>query len=376
MKYHVMIEHFAKILRYIRLYGLRRTIFKVIARSKMSLPLTLWPSAKQDIALIGCGQFGVTTLGYFLTRRFGRRLKYVFDVDSDSAHRARHVLGASRIASCAHEIFADPEVSYVYIASHHSSHADYAVAALQHGKTAFTEKPVAVTRAQLERLSDAAFRAEGRLFAGYNRPFSPAILTLKEWVGAEPMGGVSLSCFVSGHVISKEHWYRRPIEGTRISGNAGHWIDLFCHILAWRSMPEIFKIQLAQADPDEPDDNFILTIATEKKDIFVLTLTARSEPFEGINETINYQQDDVICKIDDFRKMTVWRGTRVNTWRYWPKDPGHRLAAMQPFIADHIRSWDEVEISTLLMLHVTEMVQNNVANSVFHLSNAINRRTF
>ncbi len=170
---------------------------------------------------------------------------------------------------------------------------------------------------------------------------------------------MSLSCFVSGHQISSDHWYRNANEGTRVCGNAGHWIDLFVHVMGWREQQaDVFHLSLRSANPAEPDDNFCLSISTDQSDIFSLMLTSRSEPFEGINETINIQHGDVICKIDDFRTAKLWKAEKFFKKRFWPKDVGHRLAILQAFDSSSTRNWDEVVRSSLLMLHVTDMVKN------------------
>lgn len=356
-----------KVWRYILIYGVRRTLFKIAGRSGRTVPLLMSRNEQQDVGLIGCGQFGVTSLGYFLSRQFGRRIKTVYDVDNMAALKGGRILGAKSVVKSAEEIIADPEISFIYIASNHASHTEYAVAGLNAGKTVYVEKPVAVTIEQLMRLSSAVKRNSSSIYVGYNRPFSAAVRALREEVGRNSAGGVSLNCFVSGHIIEQEHWYRDPKEGTRICGNAGHWIDLFCHVLTWREieMPDRYRIQLLQADPDEPDDNFMLSIATEQNDVFGLMLTARSEPFEGINETVNFQQDEVICKIDDFRRMTLWKGTKLYRKRFWPKDVGHKLAALQPFGGATARNWSEIETSALLVLHITNMVRSGITESEF-----------
>jgi len=352
------VKAITKIWRYITIYGIGRTVFKVAARSSSRLPLTTGARGGQDIGIIGCGQFGVASLGFFLTRKLGRRIRSVFDVDPAIAKKGAAILGARKATESATELIADSEIEYLYIASNHASHAEYAIEGLKAGKTVYTEKPIAVTFDQLARLSAAVREGAKPIYAGYNRPFSRAIRILAEQLGTKPTGGVSLSCFVSGHMIDADHWYRDEGEGTRICGNAGHWIDLFCHILSWRGLPHTYRIQLLQADTAEPDDNFALSIATDLGDIFTLMLTARSEPFEGINETINFQQDEIICKIDDFRRMTIWRGAKVNRWRFWPKDAGHKLSTWQPFSKEFPRSWDEIELSAFLVLHIADMVRN------------------
>ena len=332
-----------------------------------------------DIAVIGCGQYGLSTLGYFLTQRFGRRLRWVYDLDETAAASMKTITAALSVAKDPTVAITDPATKYVFIASNHASHTDYAVEALHAGKYVYVEKPVSVSLEQLSKLHAAADLAPDRIVAGYNRPFSAAVRDLKALIGP-PLGGVSLSCFVSGHVLDSEHWYRNPEEGTRICGNAGHWIDLFIHLLHWRgNCPNVLRIQLLSADPAEADDNFVLTIGTEQGDVFTLMLTARSEPFEGINETINVQWAGVIAKIDDFRGMTAWRGHCRHKYRYWPKDVGHKSGAMQFFSGNRTRRWSEVVISSVVMLRVTDMVRNaetltelNLPESLMTIASAVN----
>jgi len=54
--------------------------------------------------------------------------------------------------------------------------------------------------------------------------------------------------------------------------------------------------------------------------------------------------------------MAVWRGAERKQFRSWPKDVGHELACLQPFNEDK-REWSEVVVSSLVMLHVAEMVR-------------------
>jgi len=351
------IDAILKLSRFVRLYGLQRAIFKAAGRARISFPLVWRKSLDSDISLIGCGQFGFSTLGFFLCKRFGRRLRWCYDPEKGKAISLKNILGVKGCASSAEEGILDPATKYVYIASNHASHTDYAIQALEAGKTVYVEKPVAVSFSQLNSLAFAVEKSNVKAYAGYNRPFSKFVRKLKSQL-SRPVGGLSLSCFVSGHVIESEHWYRDPNEGTRICGNAGHWIDLFIHMLAWRGeLPDSCSIQMLSADFSEIDDNFVLSIATDRSDIFSLMLTARSEPFEGINETINFQWNETIAKINDFRRMTVWQNSCRKHFRSWPKDVGHQSASLQPF-SGRERDWNEILVSSLMMLHVAEMVRN------------------
>jgi predicted dehydrogenase len=358
-------KHVRKFFRFVGIYGLRRSIFKALGRSRLPISIAYRYKGIPDIALVGCGQFGVTTIGYFILRNFGKRIKTVYDISQTNAESAHVILGTRRVAqSFECDILRDDEVKFVYVASNHATHADYAIAALQAGKTVYLEKPIAVTWKQLVQLQ-AALSNGGTIFSGYNRPFSKAIRSLRNLVDPNEKGGISLNCFVAGHVIHADHWYRLPEEGTRICGNAGHWIDLFVHLIMARSKPNIITISILHANDTEFDDNFSLSISTDKGDIFALVLSSRSEPFEGINETILLQQGDVLAKIDDFRRMTVWKGSRRHKFRYWPKDAGHQSAILQPFANGPGRDWNEIVFSAMLVLKITNMVRHGISRKSF-----------
>ncbi|MCE4538157.1 Gfo/Idh/MocA family oxidoreductase [Pelomonas sp. P7] len=359
-----------KFVRFIAIYGLGRSLFKAAGRLRIGLPTFALRRPAPDIGLIGCGQFAFATIGYFIHSTFGSRILACYDVDPRAQQSLARAQRVRSTPASINELLTDPRLRTIYIASNHASHADYAVLALQAGLQVYVEKPIAVTEEQLVRLLRACRGAEGRIFAGYNRPFSSAVRHLRSVMPVDSNGGFTLSCFISGHQLGAEHWYRRPEEGTRICGNVGHWLDLMVHVLSWRGMPDRMDVSLSWADADEPDDNVSITITSDRGDLFTVTLTSRCEPFEGINETINLQHGETIAKIDDFRHLTIWRGSHVQRKRFWPKDVGHRLAILQPFQRQAARAWEEVVLSTLLMLRITDMVRARERLATFSFSEA------
>ena len=342
-----------KLMRFISIYGIGMTLFKVFGRLRLTR-LGLHPRRGANIGVLGSGQYAFATIGFALYRHFGNRFVACFDINREHADSFARFYGIGEPARTAAELIVRPEVDYVYIASNHASHTDYALQVLAAGEIPYVEKPVSVDHEQFRRLVLGVRRCERPIYAGYNRPFSQAIRLLKGYCDlvAEPM---TLSCFISGHRIGADHWYRQPQEGTRICGNVGHWLDLAVHMLSWVGLPDQWKITLVFSDENARDDDMAIALTSDRGDLVTIVLTARSEPFEGINETINFQKGSVAAKIDDFRSMTVWKGETVKRHRFWPKDAGHRLAIIQPFFAQR-REWHEVELSTLLMLYIKEMV--------------------
>jgi predicted dehydrogenase len=349
----------AKLFTFVRLYGVGRTIAKVAGRIRPRFSLIRPFFGRRDIALIGCGQFGFATIGYFIGRSFGARFLWCYDPEESNRNSFARYYRVPHNSDVAEGWNDDPRVKFVYIASNHASHSSYAIKSLEAGKIVYIEKPVSVSFQQLRDLEFAREESQGTIFAGYNRPHSKAVRVIRAKVGTSTSAPMTLCCYVSGHQISKDHWYRDEVEGTRICGNAGHWIDLFVNMCHWRdTLPEKFFLRLTPAIPNEPDDNFSLTITTDLGDLFTLVLSSRSEPYGGINETINLQWGGIIAKIDDFCRMELWEPKSRRQFRFWHKDVGHKRAIMQPFSNNKQRLWGEVLRSTILTLSVMEMVKS------------------
>lgn len=353
-----------KLWRFAGIYGARRAIFKAAGRLRIGRAwwTGAYPRVRRDIGILGCGQFAFSTIGYVIATRLGLRLKIAHDPNSEALNTFASFYGVE-VASSAMEVIDAPDVTLLYVASNHASHAEYAIAALQAGHDVYCEKPLAVTEESFERLLAARHASGGRLYAGYNRPFSTAIRELRVHC-RDIQGPLTFVATVQGHLISDDHWYRRPEEGTRICGNVGHWLDLLVHIRSWNGLPNKWRIDCTWSDLDVRDDNLTIVMTSTAGDLATITLTARSEPFEGIAETIVLQWGTVAAIIDDFRRMTVHIGPRRIRRRYWPKDVGHVAAILQPFRGE-ARDFEEVELSTRLMLTITDMVRSGMRSRCF-----------
>jgi len=358
-----------KVIRYIAIYGFVRAFVKVEGRLRLHLSLLNFKK-KRDISIIGCGQFPFSTIAYFLF--FNRRGNFLgcYDIVYEKAKSLGRFYGMKKIYSDVNDLLNDEKCKLIYIASNHSTHTDYAIEALKRNIDVYIEKPISVSNSQFNSLREAIQESKASIYVGYNRPHSKAIkyIDLKIKDKQKP---ITLNCFITGHKIEKDHWYRNPEEGTRVCGNMGHWIDLMVHLFAQRGyVPRNYFLQIAYANIDEFDDNIIVNIRTDFEDIISICLTSRSEPFEGINETISLQCDDIIAKIDDFRKLTFWQGDVKINKIFWPKDVGHKEAIMQPF-REEKRNFREVEVSTLLMLEVKHMVINQLKSDTYSLNDDI-----
>jgi len=338
-----------KVARYISIYGLIWTLFKIAGRTR-KFPIGLFFLPKKDgvsVGIIGCGQFSYSTTAQFLYRKLGRVVVACLDVNSESLLSFSKSLRV-RKSYQEFEKFKKDKLDVVYIASNHFTHTEYAIQSIEAGiKNIYIEKPVSVNEAQLLSLAKAYRSTSASIYAGFNRPFSEAILTLKQ-----NLQDINQSYFVNmivwGHMLDENHWYRDPKEGSRISGNLGHWIDLMIHVLFWKeNKPDYYDVAIVWQDVDKyVDENFVVTVKTSNGDIFTLQFGAKINPFDGVSELIDFQCENFCARIMDFIKMEIDTGSGKSVKRFYPKNAGHKGAVLQPFQQKNQRNFGEVLYST------------------------------
>lgn len=353
---------FKKLYRYICIYGVTRALVKTFGiirphvRLDIIFSLNILRRGNRNIFMIGAGYHAYTSIAYYVTLFTKAKIRFVYDTDFNASETFASAYGANIIPyeSLSDSYFIN-SVDLAYIASNHSSHAEYASLFIKNNVDVYIEKPLALNMKQLGLIAESLKKSSSKVYAGYNRPYSKAILKIRQLMAkSEPL---SLSCAVVGHLIPSDHWYRDVNEGSRVVSNMGHWIDLFIHLLSEKdSLPNYVDIIYTWSNSSQPSDNVSISLVTSENDLANIFFTSRSEPFEGVNETIVFQQGNLIAKIDDFRSMSVWINDKYNLYKYKPKDNGHKAAVLQPFKNYIQRPWNELQASTMLMLEIEKMV--------------------
>lgn len=364
-----------KVLKYTYMYGASRTLIKVKGHYHMQKEHEIFSkniikTKEKKVGIIGCGNHAFTDIAYFLRKNRGNIVGSSMDIDENKAISLAKEYKAYHYSTDVSKMLKDENIKLIYIVSNHATHTPYAVDALKNNKDVFIEKPISINMEQYVDLVKAVRSSKNSVYAGYNRPFSPAIKEIREHISNS---SITLNCFIVGHKLPDDHWYRKPSEGSRVVGNLGHWIDLSVHLIMSRELlPKSFEITLLSANKKHKDDDFVVTIKTEFDDLIVLTFSTRSDPFEGVMENINFQNENIIANIENFTKMTIWNDTQKSIKKYIPKDAGHENSVLQPFNKNK-RDWRELEWSTFIMLKIEEMLQNNIKNINFNIENEIDK---
>ncbi|MBS1615860.1 MAG: bi-domain-containing oxidoreductase [Bacteroidetes bacterium] len=181
----------------------------------------------KGIALIGAGNFASAVL-FPALRKEAASLHWVISRNGLSAAMLAQKSGSAEAGTDLQDALEDTRIEAVVIATPHSSHAAQTIAALKAGKHVFVEKPLALTRQELEAIRQAWARSGCGLTVGFNRRFAPFAQQAKSLMppGTAPF---NICITVNAGSLPVHHWLSdRAIQGGRIIGEACHFIDLCC----------------------------------------------------------------------------------------------------------------------------------------------------
>jgi predicted dehydrogenase/threonine dehydrogenase-like Zn-dependent dehydrogenase len=287
------------------------------------------------VAVIGAGNYAAQVLIPALKATPARLVTLASAGGVSSVHAGRKY-GFEQATTAPDEALASADVDTVVIATRHDTHARYAAAALAAGRHVFVEKPLAISREQLDAVRTAwergATSAGGAalLMVGFNRRFAPQVVRMKQLIAArgEPPAFVMT---VNAGAIPADHWTQDRAEGGgRIIGEACHFIDLL-RFLAGTPLRRLSAVQMGEAaGVAVRDDKASLTLEFAGGafgTIHYLANGHRSFPKERL---------EVFCggsvlQLDNFRRLTGfgWPGfSRLNLRR---QDKG-QAACMAAFI--------------------------------------------
>lgn len=134
-----------------------------------------------NVGLIGCGEVAqVIHIPTLLFMRDWFRITYLCDVSASALQHCSQALpNKHRTTLNPEELCASDDVDVVLVANSDEYHADHAVLALRYDKHVLVEKPLALTKRDVNAIIDAEGKSKGSVMVGYMRryaaPFEDAI---------------------------------------------------------------------------------------------------------------------------------------------------------------------------------------------------------
>ena len=275
------------------------------------------------IGFIGAGNYASSMLLPNLARLDKAHLAHVATTRSLSAVNAQRRFEFTMASTNADAVFEDATLDAIFIVTRHHSHAEMVCRALETGKAVFVEKPLALTRDQMDKIVEViANTGNDRLMVGFNRRFAPLLGQMKSQFGLAGSSSVA-RYLVNAGPLAADSWYGNDsLEGSRFIGEGGHFIDT----LSWwaGSLPE----EIYAVKGPEKDDVQITVRFQNGSSGAITYVTAGNSRYP--KETLDVAAGGRSARLDNFRKATVWSGRRQSTTRpRGGQDKGQRAELTQ-----------------------------------------------
>ncbi len=215
-----------------------------------------------NAAIVGLGWWGKNIVNAVQGK--SDRVRFVRGVSIEPepvrAFAAQHGLDLSTNLA---DALRDPNVQMVVLATPHSLHPSQIIGAAEAGKAVFSEKPLALNRADAISAVEACQRAGVPLGLGANKRFWPSMRELKRVVAGGELGEI---LHVEGHYSNQNSskffaaWRDSPNEapGGAMTGTALHVLDAFVNLLG--PMRRVNAQFVSRRPPPDPLDTISVLV--------------------------------------------------------------------------------------------------------------------
>ena len=294
----------------------QRKIEKIIAVNHQAI------SHPVCIGFIGAGTYGAAVLAPAF-QKTGADLHSVVSSEGVSAKILAKKMGFRFAGTDDQAIYANDQVNTIVISTQHDLHASQVIQGLENGKHVFVEKPLAIHLEDLEKIKATYQENKNNLLMiGFNRRFSPFIQTIKKLLENE-VSPKSFVMTVNAGFISDKHWTQDwEVGGSRIIGEACHFIDL----LRYLSGSAIKNWQAVATQ----SDTATITLLFEDRSLGTVHYFSnghKSFPKEVLEIFCNGK----IIQLNNFRKLTGFGFQRFKKQIHWKQNKG-QVACIQAFV--------------------------------------------
>ena len=258
----------------------------------------------KNFALIGCG--AIAEMHATAIEAIGGAALYgVYDTRSESAARFAKKHGC-RVFSTVEELCSCPQVDIVSICTPSGLHADLAIMAAEAGKHIVVEKPMAITKEQLDRLVETVEAHHVKVEVITQLRFSDAIKKTKKAIDEGRLGKILLADFRGKFFRSEEYYAMGGWRGTWAMDGGGalmnqgvHGVDLIQYLMG--GIKSVSALCRTQARNIETEDSAYLLVEYANGAIGSIHSTTVAAPgyprmieISGEKGTIRLEEDCII----------------------------------------------------------------------------------
>jgi predicted dehydrogenase/threonine dehydrogenase-like Zn-dependent dehydrogenase len=311
------------------------------------------------IGVLGAGNFAQGVLIPAIKRLPNARLVGLCASSGVRARALSERFGFEFCTSHEDEIYSDPSINTIVIATRHHLHAQQIVRALESGKHVFCEKPLCITEDELESIGEAYARANGlQLMVGFNRRFAPMAQTMKNFL-RQTNSPLVMHYRINSGALPKDHWINDPEQGGgRIIGEVCHFVD-FVSFLCGAAPVNLHSRGFASVD----DQNAVISLEFGDGSVGTIHYACNGDRAYS-KERVEVFGGGCVAVLDDFRRLDLVRHGKEKTLRSrLTQNKGH-TAEWQVF-ADSIRNggpspipFGDIAATTLSTIRIAESLRS------------------
>lgn len=272
---------------------------ELVEKSTVRVSRAVVQPGRGSMAVIGAGNFTQAMILPAL-KEADAPLKYLVSSGGLSSTQLAKKYDVELSATDHKEVFKDDSVKGVLITTRHNLHASMTIDALRSGKEVFVEKPLALSRDELDEIIEAKEASGKSVVVGFNRRFSPHIKKMKELLGDRP-GPMNVIATMNAGYIPQDSWVQDPaVGGGRIIGEACHYIDLVTCLTG--SLVKSVFMQAMGENPRETTDNASIILKYGNGSLGVVNYFANGhKSYSKERIELYYQGKNLV--LDNFRKL-------------------------------------------------------------------------
>lgn len=256
------------------------------------------PQKDINVAFVGAGSYAQGNLLPNLPSDIGRI--GVMTNSGTTSKRVAERFGFEFCTADETEIFGNPKINTVFVATRHDSHAGYVLKALKNNLSVFVEKPVALLPEELKDIMTVLANSKGQLMVGFNRCFAP--LT-QEMMARLPKSPKAMIFRVNAGVIPSTSWIQdKLVGGGRMIGEGCHFIDYMCFVCGANPV-RLFASAVPDPEGHQDTVNVVLDFADGSSG--VLSYYANGSK-ELPKEYFEVHSAGTSAVLSDFSELTVF----------------------------------------------------------------------
>ncbi len=266
------------------------------------------------------------------------------------------------------DILENPAINTVFIATRHDSHGDYVLKALNAGKHVFVEKPLCLSKGELDRIQTAYklrqhTETPNGLMVGYNRRFSILAKRVKAEFGDGPM---AMTYRINSGFISPDSWIQDiEVGGGRIIGEVCHFVDFLTFLNG--SLP-VSVYADGMRDVNNLNDTLLVSLKYQNGSIGSISYLANGDKTLA-KERIEIFAHGCTAIIEDFKYLLIYAGGKKKEKRLMSQDKGQK-SEVRLFIDTILQgqgqliSFEEIYSTSLVTFEILESIRNYQVRSL------------